>query len=46
LDGAVLRVTVADGFEFPVSLKDTTHAEILPKGAPPNMKPIALVRAR
>jgi hypothetical protein len=45
LDGAVLRVTVADGFEFTVSLKDTTHAEILPGGAPPNMKPIALVRA-
>jgi hypothetical protein len=45
LDGAVLRVTVADGFEFTVSLKDTTHAEILPGEAPPNMKPIALVRA-
>lgn len=45
LDGAVLRVTVMDGFEFTVSLKDTTHAEILPGGAPPNMKPIALVRA-
>ncbi len=45
LDGAVLRVTVADGFEFTVSLKDTTHGEILPGGAPPNMKPIPLVRA-
>jgi hypothetical protein len=45
LDGAVLRVTVADGFEFTVTLKDTTHAEILPAGAPPNMKPIALLKA-
>jgi hypothetical protein len=45
LDGAVLRVTVADGFEFTVSLKDTTHAEILPGGAPPNMQPIPLERA-
>jgi hypothetical protein len=42
----VLRVTVADGFEFTVSLKDTTHGEILPGGAPPNMKPIPLVRAQ
>jgi hypothetical protein len=46
LDGAVLRVTVADGFEFTVSLRDTTHGEILPGGAPPNMKPIPLVRAQ
>jgi hypothetical protein len=45
LDGAVLRVTVADGFEFTVSLKDPTQGEILPGGAPPNMKPISLVRA-
>lgn len=44
LDGDMLRVTVADGFEFTVSLKDTTHAEIIPAGAPPNMKPIALER--
>ena len=29
LDGALLRVTVADGFEFTVSLKDTTHGEIV-----------------
>jgi hypothetical protein len=45
LDGAVLRVTVADGFKFTMSLKDTTHADILPGGAPPNMKPIPLERA-
>ena len=45
LDGAVLRVTVADGFEFTVSLKDTAHGEILPGGASRNMKPIPLVRA-
>jgi beta-lactamase regulating signal transducer with metallopeptidase domain len=40
LDGSALHVTVADGFEFTVTLKDDTHAEILPGGAPPNMKPI------
>jgi hypothetical protein len=44
-DGAVLRITVADGFKFTMSLKDTTHAEILPGGAPLNMKLISLVRA-
>jgi hypothetical protein len=43
LEGSSLRVTVGDGnelFEFIVTLKDETHAEIHPKGAPPNMKPI------
>ena len=43
LQGSVLRVTVKDGdgsFEFTVTLKDATHAEIHPVGAPPNMKPI------
>lgn len=45
-DGEMLRVTVEDGFEFVVSLKDTTHGEILPGGAPPNMKPIPLQKAQ
>jgi hypothetical protein len=43
LEGSALHVTVTDGhepFEFTVTLKDDTHAEIHPKGAPPNMKPI------
>jgi beta-lactamase regulating signal transducer with metallopeptidase domain len=41
--GSELHVTVNDGnqpFEFLVTLKDDTHAEIHPVGAPPNMKPI------
>ncbi len=45
LDGSRLRVKVADGFEFTMALKDSTHAEILPGGAPPNMKPIPLEKA-
>jgi beta-lactamase regulating signal transducer with metallopeptidase domain len=40
LEGNALHVTVGDGFEFIVTLKDKTHAEIHPVGAPPNMKPI------
>jgi beta-lactamase regulating signal transducer with metallopeptidase domain len=40
LEGSALHITVADGFEFIVILKDDTHAEIKPQGAPPNMKPI------
>jgi len=43
LKGSALHVTVGDGsqlFEFIVTLKDKTHAEIHPVGAPPNMKPI------
>jgi hypothetical protein len=43
LEGSALHVTLMDGHEpseFIVTLKDDTHAEIHPKGAPPNMKPI------
>lgn len=43
LEGSALHVTVMDGnesFEFTVTLKDGTHAEIHPVGAPPIMKPI------
>lgn len=40
LEGSALHITVEDGFEFTVSLKDDSHAEIKPRGAPPNMKPI------
>jgi beta-lactamase regulating signal transducer with metallopeptidase domain len=40
LEGPALHITVEDGFEFVVRLKDDTHAEIKPRGAPPNMKPI------
>jgi beta-lactamase regulating signal transducer with metallopeptidase domain len=43
LDGSMLHVTVKDGeepFEFVVTLKDASHAEIHPKGAPSKMKPI------
>jgi beta-lactamase regulating signal transducer with metallopeptidase domain len=44
LEGNALRVRVMDGFEFIVTLKDATHAEIHPIGAPPNMKPIQAER--
>ena len=40
LEGSILHITVEDGFEFTVSLKDDTHSEIKPQGAPHNMKPI------
>lgn len=43
LEGSALHVTVKDGdesFEFLVTLKDETHAEVRPVGAPANMKPI------
>lgn len=40
LEGSALHITVGDGFAFTVTLKDATHAEIHPAGAPPNMKPI------
>jgi Antirepressor regulating drug resistance, predicted signal transduction N-terminal membrane component len=43
LEGNALRVTIGDGsqpFEFIVTLKDASHAEIHPIGAPSNMKPI------
>jgi hypothetical protein len=46
-EGNALRVTVGGGkqsFEFLVTLKDATHAEIHPVGAPPNMKPIQAER--
>jgi beta-lactamase regulating signal transducer with metallopeptidase domain len=49
LEGNSLRVTVGDGnqpFEFVVTLKDATHAEIHPIGAPPNMKPIQAERVK
>ena len=48
LDGNALHVTVGDRnqpIEFIVTLKDATHAEIHPIGAPPNMKPIQAERA-
>ncbi|HWC15734.1 MAG TPA: M56 family metallopeptidase [Terriglobales bacterium] len=40
LEGSALHITVSDGFAFTVTLKDASHAEIHPAGAPPNMKPI------
>ena len=40
LEGSALHIAVSDGFEFIVTLKDDTHAGILPKAAPPRMKPI------
>lgn len=46
LEGSALHITVADGFQFVVSLKDDTHAEIHPIEAPPNMKPIPAVKIR
>ena len=42
-DGSALHITVTDGpnpLEFIVTLKDDTHADIHPVGAPPKMKPI------
>jgi hypothetical protein len=47
LEGNALHVTVIDEnqpFEFIVTLKNATHAEIHPIGAPPNMKPIQAER--
>jgi hypothetical protein len=46
LEGAELHVTVKDGFEFTVILKDDTHAEIHPAGAPPYMRPIQAEKVR
>jgi len=46
LEGSALRITVGDGFAFTVTLKDATHAEIHPVGAPPNMKPIPAENVR
>ncbi|HEY1946769.1 MAG TPA: M56 family metallopeptidase [Bryobacteraceae bacterium] len=48
LEGSALHVTVGEGkepFEFIVALKDETHAEIHPKRAPRNMKPIPAEKA-
>jgi beta-lactamase regulating signal transducer with metallopeptidase domain len=48
LEGPALHITVKDGdetFEFTVTLKDETHAEIHPIGAPPKMKPIPAEKA-
>ena len=41
LEGSALEITVGDGFAFTMTLKDDTHADIRPVGAPPNMKPIS-----
>lgn len=46
LKDAALQITVGDGFAFTVTLKDETHAEIRPAGAPPNMKPIPAEKVR
>jgi hypothetical protein len=46
LEGSSLHITMADGFEFTVTKKDDTHAEIHPMGAPPNMKPISAEEVR
>jgi beta-lactamase regulating signal transducer with metallopeptidase domain len=49
LEGSALHVTVGDGnepVEFVVTLKDDTHAEIHPGGAPPNMKAIPAEKVR
>jgi beta-lactamase regulating signal transducer with metallopeptidase domain len=40
MEGTALRVTVGDGFEFLVTVKDGTHVEIHPVAAPAIMKPI------
>jgi hypothetical protein len=43
MEASALYVTIRDGnqpFEFLVTLKDDTHAEIHPVAAPANMKPI------
>ena len=39
-EGSALRIKVADGFQFVLTLKDAIHAEIQPVSAPANMKPI------
>ena len=46
LEGSALHITVRDGFQFVVILKDDTHAEIHPIGAPPYMKPILAEKVR
>jgi beta-lactamase regulating signal transducer with metallopeptidase domain len=47
--GTALHITVKGGdepFEFMVTLKDATHAQIYPKNAPSNMKPISAEKVR
>lgn len=49
VEGNVLHVTVMDAgqpFKFLVTLRDETHAEVHPIGAPANMKPIQAERVR
>ena len=46
LEGSALHLTLADGMEFTVTLKDDLHAEIHPGEAPPNMKPIPAEKVR
>jgi hypothetical protein len=46
LESSALQITVSDDFAFAVTLKDETHAEIRPVGAPPNMKPILAEKVR
>ncbi|WP_263351293.1 M56 family metallopeptidase [Acidicapsa acidisoli] len=45
-EGASLHVTVEDGFQFILTEKDGSRAEIHPVGAPPNMKSIAAEKVR
>jgi beta-lactamase regulating signal transducer with metallopeptidase domain len=46
LEGADLHLTLADGMQFTVTLKDDMHAEVHPGKAPPNMKPIPAEKVR
>ncbi len=46
LERSALHIRVKNGFAFTVTLKDDTHAEILPLRAPPNMKPIPAEKSR
>lgn len=46
LEDSALHLTLADGMEFTVTLKDDMHAAIHPGGAPPNMKPIPAEKVR
>lgn len=43
MEGSALHI-ITDGMHFIVTLKDDTHAEIHPVGAPPNMKPISAAK--
>jgi hypothetical protein len=46
MEGGALHVTLSDGFEFTVTLKDDSHADIHPIGGPANMKPIPAVKVQ